>query len=73
MSERDVLKKMLKERIDLSGVVVDVLDEILEPALEKVVADTSNPFDDMIMATVYPVLSEKIKELAKEKLDDLFD
>ena len=73
MSERDVLKKMLKERIDLAGIVVDVLDELLEPALQRVVEDTSNPFDDMLKATIYPVLSEKLKELAAEKLADLFD
>lgn len=71
MSEREKLLKMVKERVDIGGIFADLLDELLEPALKKVVADSSNPFDDMLMASVYPVLEKELKELVAEKLNEL--
>lgn len=71
MSEKEKLLALVKKNINLAGVFADLLDELLEPALQKVVADTSNPFDDMLMASVYPILEKELKELAAKKIDDL--
>lgn len=71
MSEKDKLLAIVKKRIDVSGIFVDLLDELLEPALKKVVADTSNPLDDVLMQSIYPVLEQVIKDLADEKLKEL--
>ena len=71
MSEKDKLLEIVKKRIDASGIFVDLLDELLEPALKKVVADTSNPLDDVLMQSIYPVLKQVIKDLADEKLKEL--
>ena len=71
MSEKDKLLEIVKKRIDASGIFVDLLDELLEPALKKVVADTSNPLDDVLMQSIYPVLEQVIKDLADEKLKEL--
>lgn len=71
MSKKDKLLAIVKKRIDVSGIFVDLLDELLEPALKKVVADTSNPLDDVLMQSIYPVLEQVIKDLADEKLKEL--
>lgn len=71
MSEREKLLALVKKNINLAGVFADLLDELLEPALKKVVEDTSNPFDDMLMASVYPILEKELKELAAKKIDEL--
>lgn len=54
-----------KEHFDVPGFANDVIDEIGMPALKKVVADTKNPFDDMLLATAGPAILTALKnELA---------
>lgn len=72
MSEREKLIAMVKKNIDINGIVVDLLDELLEPALQRIVDSTENPFDNMLMS-VYPILEQELKEAVKEKLDSLFE
>jgi len=72
MSEKAKLLEMVKNNVNLSGMFVDLLDELLEPALQKVVDSTENPFDNMAMTTLYPVLEKEMKKLVAEKLDGLF-
>lgn len=63
------LLKVLVSSVDLKKLANGLIDEVVEDALKKVVADSSNPFDDMLMASVYPVLEKELKELIEEKLD----
>lgn len=63
------LLNVLVKSIDLKVMANGLLDEVLEEALKKVVADTSNPIDDMVMATLWPVLEKEVKALIEEKLD----
>lgn len=71
MLDKDQLIELLKKNLNIGGLVADVLDDVLEPALKKVVADTSNPFDDVLMASVYPVLEEKLKEEVAELINKI--
>ena len=57
------IKKVLLDAIDLEKLVAGLLVEGLEPALKKVVADSSNPVDDAIMAMVYPPLKNELQKL----------
>jgi hypothetical protein len=50
------IKKVLLDSIDLEKLVEGLIVEGLEPALKKVVADSSNLVDDAIFAMVYPPL-----------------
>lgn len=50
-----------------------IIDEVLEPALDKMVADSSNPYDDMAKQALYPVLEQKVKEVIDEKLGAVED
>ena len=68
---KEELVKILLKNISIEGIVVDGIDLVLEPALKKVVADSANPFDDMLMASVYPILEKELKEMLAEKLAEL--
>lgn len=50
------VKKILLDSIDLEKLAIGLLEGGLEPALKKVVEDSSNKVDDAIFAMVYPPL-----------------
>ena len=67
---KDKLLASVLRNVNLSGMAADALDDALEPALQKVVDDSANPFDNMLMAAVYPALEAALKEeLAKREAD----
>lgn len=67
--DKKKLVEILFKNFNYKGLIFDALDEALEPALKKVVEDSSNPFDDMLMASVYPILEKELKEYIEKKLD----
>lgn len=71
MSILDALKGSVKLRISVKPVVNKIIDDVLEPALKKIVADSSNKFDDVIMASVYPSLEKELKDRVGVELDKL--
>jgi hypothetical protein len=71
---KDELKKIAIEaieRLDLKKVSSDLLDRALEPALEKLVKDSSLPFDDMLKAAIYPKLEEELKKIIGKEIDEM--
>ncbi len=58
--------EIVESRVDMPGVVADLLDEILEPALDDLVKDTDTPLDDVAKNALYPALAPVLKEKAKE-------
>lgn len=66
------LKAILKNRIDLKGLLVeDLLVGILEKTLDKIVADSSNPYDDMLKAALLPMLKKELIEQVDKLLAKL--
>ena len=65
--------EMLKKNINIGGLAADILDEVLEPALQKVVDDTTNKLDDALMATIYPILEAEIKKQVEKLVNKLFE
>ena len=63
------LLKLLVENINLKGLANGIIDEVIEVALKKVVADSSNPIDDVVMASLWPLLEKELKKLIDENLD----
>ena len=61
------LMKAVAKNINLPGLVEAVLKQVVEPALDKLVADTTNPFDNMAKAAMYPTLEAELNKLAKEQ------
>ena len=46
-------------------------DEVLEPALDEIVQDSKNPFDNMAKAALYQPLEDVIKKKIDEAVDKL--
>lgn len=57
------VKKVLLDCIDLEKLAAELIELGLEPALKKVVADSSNLVDDAIFAMVYPPLKLELHKL----------
>ena len=63
--------KVLIDSIDLNGLSAGILDELLQPALQKIVDDSSNPFDNAAMAMLFPLLDAELKKLVAKAVEDL--
>jgi len=66
---KEALLKTLVESINLKALANGIIDNVIEESLKKVVADSANPFDDMAMASLWPVLELEVKKMIEEKLD----
>jgi len=64
---------ILKKNVNIGGLLADELDLVLEPALQKVVDDSANPFDNMLMASVYPTLEKYLKDEIEKRVNQLFE
>lgn len=65
------LKEILKDRLDVPGLLGDLMDEVAKPALDKAVASTDNTIDDALMLALYPALSAALKDEAQKIWDKL--
>jgi len=68
--DKEKIIKLVFKNINLSGLFADALDEVLEPALKKIVEDSENTWDDGLMM-VYPMLEEQLKILITEEINKL--
>ena len=65
-------KSILLKRVDLGGLLIeDVLGGVIKPALEKLVADSENKFDDSLYALIYPQLEAVVKKFVDDQLAKL--
>jgi hypothetical protein len=69
---RQEIFALLLNRIDLKGLLInDLLDVVLKGALDKMVQDSSNPYDDLAVAALYPPLKKALEEQLVKLLADL--
>lgn len=62
MNVKDALKYV---HVDVKGLAVDwVLESVVKPELEKIVADSSNQYDDMLLSYVYPLVKAAVEKAA---------
>jgi hypothetical protein len=66
-----LLADSVEIKVDLKKLAHGLIDDALEPALRQVVADTKNPFDDMLLVAVYPSLEAHLKKLIDKKVEEL--
>ena len=59
--------QILKNNINISGLIFDELDLVLEPALQKVVDDTANPFLRDVCDCCVVVTTSPLGELHKNE------
>jgi len=68
MNVKDVLLKYVK--VDLKGLLIDwLLETVIKVKLDAIVKDSSNPYDDMLLSYVYPLL----KDASVKAVDGLED
>lgn len=65
------IKKIVYEELNVPGLIKRSLDELLEPALQKVVDDSSNPLDNVAKEALYPVLSKELNALVEKEYKKL--
>lgn len=64
--------EILTRNINLGGFVRDQIDLALEPALEKLVSDSTTPLDDVAKDALYPPLRAEMEKLIVANVDGLF-
>lgn len=63
-----VLATLLKY-VNVRGLIFEaILQDLLKNALDKLAADSSNPYDDLAVAALYPPLEAAIKKQIEEFL-----
>lgn len=70
MNKAKVLE-IIKANVNVPGLMTDLIDQLVEPALDRMVKDTETPFDDMAKAALYAPLVAELKKLGVEKWDEL--
>lgn len=67
----NALLDSVKVNVNVPGLFNDILDKVLDPALQKLVDDTANPLDNILKAAIAPALESLLKGLAKTEWDKL--
>lgn len=65
------LIKLLKARVDVPGLLNDIIDQVLEPALKAAIDKSPTKIDDLAFATIYPVLKAEVEKFIKAQWDAL--
>jgi hypothetical protein len=58
-------------KINLAGIGNILIDDVIEKSLDKIVADTTNPYDDQFKAMLWPMLEKEAKEIMAVKVAEL--
>lgn len=61
--------KLIVKYIDLKGLLTEMVTEVMDETLDKVVADTSNPYDDMMKGAMWPVAEKELAKVIADKVD----
>jgi len=70
MDWKDMLHQYVK--IDLKGLLIDwLLEHVIKVKLDAIVKDSSNPYDDMLLSYVYPLLKEAATKAATDLEDSM--
>lgn len=61
------LLALVIKNLNVPGLISDALKGPLEAALQKLVDDSSTPFDNMAKAALYPMIVAEVEKLAQEQ------
>lgn len=66
---KNKLLKLVVKYFNIKGFMSEMVTEVMDEALTKVVADTANPYDDMAKASLWPLLEKEAVKVIEEKMD----
>lgn len=69
---KDALLKSVHDNVNVPGLSKALLKNALKPALDRIVADTSNPFDNILLAAIYPTLESALVDEIEKQWEGLF-
>jgi hypothetical protein len=61
--------KLIVKYFNLKQFLKDMVNEVLDEALEKVVQSTATPFDNAAKAALYPEVEKALGEIIEEKVN----
>ena len=65
------LKGIVRDNLNVPELIKDVLNEVAEPALDKLVQSTETAFDDAAKAAIWPPLEAALNAEVKKLWDKL--
>jgi len=68
MDIKAVALQIVRDRIDLAGIVEDLLVKVADEALNDLVTNSENKWDDMAKAALWPPLQAEIVRRLKEEI-----
>jgi hypothetical protein len=71
--DKKLLLALVAANINVPGLLKGVLDQVLEPALQKLVDDTSHPFDNMAKEALYPVIEKELNDWVAKQWAELIE
>lgn len=63
LKDGKVTAEEVKECIDSDRIAKLIVDELLEPTLNKIVASTENKWDDTAKAMFFPIVAPELRKL----------
>ena len=66
---KEKLLRAVVKYLNIKGLAKELVTEVADDLLTKVVEDSSTEFDDMAKAALWPVLEREAVKLIDEKLD----
>jgi hypothetical protein len=74
IDSKEIAKKALgcvEFKVNFAGLGEIVIDDVIEAALDKIVADSTNPFDNAAKNLLWPILEKEAKALLAVKAVEL--
>lgn len=69
---KEKILRLLIKRLDVKGLAIDLVADIVDEALEKLVKDSSNPYDNQVKSLLWPLIeAEVIARVEKIDLEKL--
>lgn len=69
---KEKILRLLIKRLDVKGLAIDLVADIVDEALEKLVQDSSNPYDNQVKSLLWPLIeAEVIARVEKIDLEKL--
>ena len=66
---KEKILKLIVKYLNVKGLLTELVTEVVDEALDKVVADSSNPYDNMAKAAMWPVMEAELAKQIEEKVD----
>lgn len=61
--------QLIVKYFNVKGFLTEMVTEVVDEALDGVVKDSSNPYDDMAKAAMWPVMEKELASQIEKRVD----